>query len=104
MFSLHLILGATNGIPKSIEYTITQSNELCDDEGMIDLRDETECRDVASKIKSLIPGTKFWGTGTWLTHPKGCFFQQTLIFWNKHPTGSRCDDECKNVCRQGTLP
>ena len=71
---------------------------------MIDLGDEAECRDAVSKIQYLIPGAWFFGSGTWLTHPKGCFFHQALIFWNKHPTGSQCKDSCGNVCKQGTLP
>ena len=73
---------------------------------MIDLRDEAECRDVVSRIQSLISGAT-WGnwaesSANW---PKGCFYIDNLFYWNKHPTGNRCNAfyNCNgNVCKQGT--
>ena len=83
---------------------MTESNKLCADEGMIDLRDETECRDVVSWLQNFISGVTFRSAVTWPGYPKGCFLyvNNVWLFWNTHPTGARSVNE-RNVCKPGTL-
>ena len=76
------------------KFLLTKSGKICNDIGKETLGNKDECRQAAKELDGTFKGE--WDTRI---RPKGCFWKNQNMYWNKNPRG-RGGIFSKAVCKR----